>query len=629
MSRRYTIRDAIAENRIFLNRVVTIFILAIILMLGLVVRLVYLQIEGYEHYATLATKNQIKISSIPPIRGVIYDRNGVILADNLPAYNLEILPEKVKKEGDLNETLTRLQQLLAIPDKKIAEFHKQRKRRKYFEPTLFLSNLTEEKVARFAVMRPFFPGVEIKVSLARHYPQGLLTAHVVGYVGRINEKELKALPIAEYRGTHYVGKVGIEKSYETLLHGKAGYTEEETNAQGRSVNTLRKVNSQSGANLYLTLDINLQKIAYDALEEKGYNGAIVAIEIKTGDVLVFTSYPSFDPNPFVNGISRKAYRGLQDSKDRPMFNRALRGQYPPGSTIKPFMGLAGLEYKVIKSHDSLYCPGYYQLPNVKHRFRDWKRWGHGATDLNKAITQSCDVYFYSLAMTLGIDRMHKFMSKFGFGQKTGIDLIGEKSGLFPSREWKNKYKKKAWYPGNSIITGIGQGFTLTTPLQLARATATLANYGKIVTPHLVDRVIQSNYTKPASPQSNTFISLKTKNIDEVIAAMVNVIHSPSGTAKRIAKGINYQIAGKTGTAQVFTVKQNETYNRHELKKKLHDHALFISFAPANDPQIAVAVIVENGGHGGSVAAPMAAKIIKKFLANYKKQPMIDNDEKLQ
>ena len=627
MSRRYTIRDAIAENRIFLNRVVTIFILAIVLMLGLVARLVYLQIEGYEHYSTLATKNQIRISSIPPIRGVIYDRNGVVLAENLPAYNLEILPEKVKKEGDLDDTLTRLQQVLAIPDEKIAEFHKQRKRRKYFEPTPFLSNLTEEEVARFAVMRPFFPGVEIKVSLARHYPHGLLTSHVVGYVGRVNEKELKALPIAEYRGTHYVGKVGIEKSYETLLHGKAGYTEAETNAQGRSVNILRKVNSQSGANLYLTLDINLQKIAYDALE--GYNGAIVAIEIKTGDVLVFTSRPSFDPNPFVNGISRKAYRALQDSEDRPMFNRALRGQYPPGSTVKPFMGLAGLEYQVIKPRESIYCPGYYQLPNVKHRFRDWKRWGHGATDLNKAITQSCDVYFYSLAMTLGIDRMHSFMSKFGFGQKTGIDLIGEKGGLFPSREWKKKHKKKVWYPGNSIITGIGQGFTLTTPLQLARATATLANYGKIVTPYLVDRIVESNYTKLGPSQSNAIIPLKTKNIDEVIAAMVNVVHGTGGTAKRIAKGINYQIAGKTGTAQVFTVKQNETYNRYKLKKKLHDHALFISFAPVDDPQISVAVIVENGGHGGSVAAPMAAKVIKKFLANYKKQPTINDNEKLQ
>lgn len=619
MSRRYTITDAIAENRIFLNRVVAIFILAVVLMLGIVVRLVYLQIEGYEYYATLATKNQIKISSIPPIRGVIYDRNGHILAENLPAFNLEILPEKVKKRGDLAETLKKLQQLLAIPDEKIAEFHRQRKRRKYFVATPFLSNLTEEEVAKFAVMRPFFPGVDIKVSLARHYPYGLLTAHVVGYVGRINEKELKSLPIADYRGTDYIGKVGIEKSYETQLHGKVGYTEEETNAQGRSVNTLRKVESQSGANLYLTLDIELQRIAYEALE--GYNGAIVAIEIKTGDVLVFTSRPSFDPNPFVKGISRKAYQTLNNSENQPMFNRALRGQYPPGSTIKPFMGLAGLEFEVVNAHDSIYCPGYYQLPNVKHKFRDWKRWGHGSTHLNKAITQSCDVYFYRLAKTLGIDRMHSFMSKFGFGQKTGIDLIGEKKGLFPSRAWKKRSKKKAWYPGNSVITGIGQGFTLTTPLQLARATATLANYGTIVKPHLVDKIIYANETKIGPAQSWNVIPLKIKNIDTVIAAMVNVVHGQGGTAKRISTGINYQIAGKTGTAQVFTVKQNESYNRYKLDKKLHDHALFISFAPVVDPEIAVAVIVENGGHGGSVAAPMAAKVIKTFLQGYSQELM--------
>ncbi|MDQ7090898.1 MAG: penicillin-binding protein 2 [Methylococcales bacterium] len=615
MSRRYTIRDAIAEHRVFLNRVVIIFVLAIILMLGLVVRLIYLQINGHEHYSTLATKNQVKTSSIPPIRGVIYDRNGIVLAENRPTYNLEILPEKVKKDGSLEDTLTRLQQLLAIPDEKIAEFHKQRKRRKYFVATPFLTNLTEIDVARFAAMRPFFPGVEIKVSLARYYPHGLLSSHVVGYVGRINEKELKSLPIAEYRGTHYVGKVGIEKSYETLLHGKSGYTEEETNAQGRSVNTLRKVDSQSGANLYLTVDINLQKTAYDALE--GYNGAIVALDIKTGEVLAFTSRPSFDANLFVNGISFKNYRLLQDSEDRPMFNRALRGQYPPGSTVKPFIGLAGLEYGVIKSRESNYCPGYYQLPNVKHRFRDWKRWGHGATNLNKAITQSCDVYFYSLAMTLGIDKMHSFMSKFGFGQKTGIDLIGEKSGLFPSREWKKRVKKKVWYPGDSIITGIGQGFTLATPLQLAKATATLAGYGKIITPHLVSKVIESNNTRSEPRPQRETIPLKLQNVDDVIAAMVNVVHSSAGTAKRISKGINYKIAGKTGTAQVFTVKQNESYNRHKLKKKLHDHALFVSFAPVADPQIAVAVIVENGGHGGSVAAPMASKVIKQFLAEYK------------
>ncbi|MCK5871994.1 MAG: penicillin-binding protein 2, partial [Methylococcales bacterium] len=529
----------------------------------------------------------------------MYDRKGRVLAKNLPTYNLEILPEKIKGKGKegLDDTLNRLQVLLNIPDEKITEFHKQRKRLKPFMATPFLSNLTEADMARFSVMRPFFPGVEIKVSLARFYPYGLLTAHIVGYVGRINKKELKALPKQEYLGTHYVGKVGIEQSYEAQLHGKAGYTEEETNAQGRSVNTLKEVESKSGANLHLTLDIDLQKIAYDALE--GFNGAVVAIEVQTGNVLVFASRPSFDPNLFVNGISYKAYEALRDSPDRPLFNRALRGQYPPGSTVKPFMGLAGLEYNVITPYQNTSCHGYYQVPKNKHRFRDWKHWGHGATNLNKAITQSCDVYFYDLAFQLGIDRMYDFMTQFGFNQKTGLDLKGEKKGLFPSRQWKKKYRKKIWFPGDSVITGIGQGFTLATPIQLAKATATLANYGKAITPHLVDSFVESNMTKPLTFKPEKTIPLDKNNIEKVIAAMVNVVHGRGGTAGRISKGISYKIAGKTGTAQVFTVKQHETYNQHKLSKKLHDHALFVGFAPASNPQIAVSVIVEHGGHGGS------------------------------
>jgi penicillin-binding protein 2 len=347
-------------------------------------------------------------------------------------------------------------------------------------------------------------------------------------------------------------------------------------------------------------------------------GAIVAIEIKTGNILVFASRPSYNPNHFVNGISVKNYRALQDSPERPMFNRALRGQYPPGSTVKPFMGLAGLEYNVIQSRKKQYCRGQYQLPNVKHKFRDWKRSGHGATNLNKAITQSCDVYFYELARLLGIDRMHAFMTQFGFGKRTGVDLKGEKPGLFPSRAWKKKAKKTVWYPGDSVITGIGQGFTLATPLQLAKATATLANRGKVITPRLVNTLETSGKTSLPTIETEKPLKLKKENITTIINAMVNVIHGRGGTAKRLSQGIHYKIAGKTGTAQVFTVKQNETYNQHKLKKKFHDHALFVSFAPAFDPKIAVAVIVEHGGHGGSTAAPMAGKIIRSFLNDYKK-----------
>ncbi len=608
MTRYYAIKDTLAENRIFLSRVVSCFVFIILLMLGLIVRLVYLQVAGHEHYSTMAKSNRIKVLPLPPTRGIIYDRKGRILADNMPSYSLELIPEQIK---DLDETLLRLQELLDIPDEKVEQFLKQKKRAKHFASIPLLLRLTDEEVAKFAVVRPYFPGVDVHARLLRHYPYGLLTSHVVGYVGRINEKELKSLPVADYRGTHHIGKTGIEKTYESHLHGQTGLSEIETNAQGRAVKNVASEDPVPGANLYLTLDIDLQKTAYEALE--GYNGSVVAIEVKTGDVLAFTSRPGFDPNPFVYGISSQAYKALQQSNDQPLFNRALRGQYPPGSTIKPFLGLAGLEYKVINFQQQLYCPGFYQLPKLKHKYRDWKRWGHGMVNLNDAITQSCDVYFYDLARTLGIDRIHEFLQKFGFGEKTGIDIVGEKAGLLPSRAWKKKVRQQPWYPGETLITGIGQGFMQVTPLQLARAIATLANQGKVVTPHLVDRIINSNYTIDGPSQSNEQIKLSKKNVDNIISAMVNVIHGKRGTARRLKQGIDYQIAGKTGTAQVFTVKQEEKYNEDEIDFKLRDHALFIAFAPANNPQIAVAVIVENGGHGGSVAAPVAGKIMRQFL----------------
>ena len=386
MDRRFAIKDSIAEGRIFLSRVVAAFTLIILIMIGLVVRLVYLQIVGHEHYATMSKDNRIKIAPLPPTRGIIYDRFGRMLAQNVPTYSLELTPERIE---NLDETLKNLQQLLAISDEKIEQFQKLRKRNKAFTSSPLLQNLTEEEVAKFAVVRPYYPGVDVYVRLVRQYPYADLAAHVVGYVGRINEQELKTLPVAEYRGTDFIGKNGIEKTYENQLHGIAGYEEIETNAQARAVNTVATTEPIAGANIYLSLDIDLQKIAYDALHE--YNGAAVAIEIKTGGVLVFASRPGFDPNPFVAGISAKEYKALQESDDQPLYNRALRGQYPPGSTAKPFLGLAGLEYGVTDFGHSLFCPGYYRLPNVEHKYRDWKKWGHGTVSMNEAITQSCDV----------------------------------------------------------------------------------------------------------------------------------------------------------------------------------------------------------------------------------------------
>ena len=608
MSNMYAIKDHSFENQLYINRIVVAFIAIILLTSGLITRLVYLQIVGHEHYSLLAKDNSIKIVPLIPTRGMIYDRHGKVLAENTPSYSLEVIPEQIK---NMDDTLLRLQKLLDISNEEIDQFQKLRKRQKRFASTPLILSMSDEELAKFAVVRPYFPGVDIHTQLVRHYPYSDLAAHVVGYVGRINEAELKELPIAEYRGSSHIGKLGIERSYENELHGKTGYAEIETNVQARLLNTLNEVNPDPGANLYLTLDIDLQKTAYDALA--GFNGAVVAIDIKTGGVLAFVSRPGFDPNPFVVGIANEDYQDLQSSENQPLYNRALRGLYPPGSTIKPFIALAGLEYAAISPEQKLYCPGYYQIPGVTHKYRDWKKGGHGSVDLNQAITESCDVYFYRLAATLGIDNMYSFLQKFGFGEKSGIDLMGEKSGLLPSREWKREQKNQAWYPGETLITGIGQGYLQVTPVQLARATATLANKGKVVTPFLVNKIVNVQGTRPGVEHGNNIIPLNPSNVNSVIDAMINVVHSAHGTAKGINKDISYQIAGKTGTAQVMGIKQGAKYNENNIDFKFRDHALFVSFAPANDPKIAVAVVVENGGHGGSVAAPIAGQVIKQFL----------------
>ncbi|GAB6141668.1 penicillin-binding protein 2 [Methylosoma difficile] len=612
MSNSFYVKDNSVETRLFFNRIVAAFIVIILLTSGLIVRLIYLQIVGHEHYASLAKDNSIKIMPIVPSRGMIYDRNGKILAENRSSYSLEIIPEQTP---NIDDTLKRLQVLLDIPDEKIDAYQKQRKRQKPFTSTPLLIGLNDQELAKFAVVRPYFPGVDIRTRLVRYYPYGELTSHVVGYVGRINETELKELPVAEYRGSSHIGKLGIESAYEVELHGKTGYAEIETNVQARPLNTLSENNAYAGSDLYLTLDIDLQKTAYEALGN--YNGAVVALDIKTGGVLAFASRPGFDPNPFVVGIDNASYQALQGSENQPLYNRALRGLYPPGSTMKPFIALAGLEYDTINAQQKLFCPGYYQLPGVSHKYRDWKRGGHGSVNLNQAITESCDVYFYRLASMLGIDNLHAFLQKFGFGEKSGIDLLGEKPGILPSREWKLAQKNRVWYPGDTLITGIGQGYHQVTPLQLARATATLANRGNIVTPFLVDRLVTAKETRPGPEAHKGSIPLKSANINSVIEGMVNVVHSQHGTAKGINKNIAYQIAGKTGTAQVMGIKQNARYNENEIDFKYRDHALFIAFAPVDNPKIAVAVIAENGGHGGSVAAPIAGAVIKQYL---KEQP---------
>jgi penicillin-binding protein 2 len=618
MSSLYSVTDKTAESRVFHSRIIVAFALIFLLTTVLVARLMYLQIVGHEEYALRAKNNSVKMVPLAPGRGLIYDRKGKVLAENTPSYNLELIPEQIT---DLDGTLAKLKELLAISDDKIEAFHKLRKHQKRFTSLPLLLNMNDLELAKFAVVRPFFPGVDIRTQQVRHYPYGDLASHVIGYVGRINEAEAKDLPVAEYRGSTHIGKLGIEGSYEAELHGKAGYAEIETNVQARSLDTLHETAPEPGANLYLTLVIDLQKTAYDALEK--YNGAVVAIDVKSSGVLVFASRPGFDPNPFVVGIGNDAYQALKTSENQPLYNRALRGLYPPGSTIKPFIALAGLEYSAIGAQQKLYCPGFYQLPGGGHKFRDWRKGGHGSVNLNQAITQSCDVYFYRLAGTLGIDRVHEFLQQFGFGEKSGIDLDGEKQGTLPSRQWKQDHKKGLWGGGDTIITGIGQGFHQVTPLQLARASATLANNGKLATPFLVDKVVSAHETKQGKALGKPgAIALNQDNVNKVVAAMVNVIHSKAGTAKGIAgsTGGRYFIAGKTGTAQVINIKQGAKYNEHAIDFKYRDHALFIAFAPANDPEIAVAVIAENGGHGGSVAAPIAAKVMKQYLNRRKPKP---------
>ncbi len=604
------------DTRIFTNRAILALVFVLLLTLVLVARLVYLQVLSHEHFTTLSQKNRVTIYPVPPTRGLIYDRNGVVLAENIPTFRLELIPERIK---DIDATISELRKLLPIDNAAIERFHKERKRRRSFNSIPLRFQLSDEEVAVFAVNRYRFPGVDIKAGLTRHYPAGSLMAHVVGYVGRISEADLQTINSANYRGSTHIGKTGIERSYEASLHGTVGYQQVETDVLGRKLRILDQTAPVPGQNLHLSIDANLQQIAVDALGEE--NGAVVALDPRNGEVLALVSLPGYDPNLFVSGIKSKDYSKLRDSPDRPLFNRAIRGQYPPGSTIKPFIGLAGLELGKIEENSGLFCRGAY-VPEFqsKRPYRDWKRSGHGYTDLEKSIVESCDVYYYELAYRLGIDQMSDFLEKFGFGSKTGIDLPGEAAGLLPSREWKRRNRQQPWYPGETLITGIGQGYTLTTPLQLAVTTATLAINGKHLQPTLIHNIEYPD-TGLREHQKIRIVNnvpvVDPYNWSAIKHAMFQVVHGQHGTARRIANS-DYRIAGKTGTSQVFGLKKDETYDAEKLAKKLRDHALFVAFAPAEDPRIAIAVIVENGGSGGAIASPIASKVISAFMTGEKK-----------
>ena len=606
-----TIKDYLFESRLFMQRSIQALVFAALLLAALVGRLIYLQVVAHEHFITLSDDNRIKILPLPPNRGLIFDRNGLILADNLPSYRLEITPEQVR---DMQGTLDRLAQLVNIRDVDRKRFDNLRARTPAFKPVPLRFHLSDEEVARFAIDRHKFPGVDIVAGLSRHYPHGPLAAHALGYVGRVDERDLQRIDASNYSGTTHIGKVGIEKTYEDVLHGKVGFSQVETNAEGRVLRTLVRTPPVPGENLYLTLDAELQNVAEQAFGDNA--GAAVVIDPNNGDVLAFVSKPTYDPNLFVNGIDTETYHALNTDPQRPLFNRALRGQYPPGSTIKPFVGLGGLEQGITSPQAHTYCPGFYQLPGKDRKYRDWKRTGHGTVDLHSAIAESCDVYFYDLALSMGIDRLHEYLSQFGFGTATGIDISGELGGLMPSRDWKRGARSEPWFPGETLITGIGQGFVLTTPVQLASATATLARYGHRLRPHIVAST--QKYDDPGlTPLAvETLLDIPVgdrHHWSDVIDAMREVVHGKRGTARKIGIDIEYDIAGKTGTAQVFGLKEEEKYDADKLAKKLHDHSLFIAFAPVDEPMVAIAIVVEHGGSGSAVAAPIARIILDKFL----------------
>ncbi len=586
--------------------------LVVLLLTGvLVARLYYLQVVQFEYHSTLAENNRIHVQPIPPSRGLIFDRNGVIIADNRPSFSLTLTRERA---GDWQAVLDVVVEVLELGAEERELFEKRvRQGRRPFEPVPVLFELSEEQIARIAINQFRLPGVEVAARLVRHYPLGEHFAHSIGYVGRINEQELKSLDPVSYAGTHHIGKTGIERFYEDALHGEVGYEEVETNARGRVLRVLKRTDPLPGKDIVLTLDAHLQEAAELALG--GRRGAVVAIQPATGEVLAMVSQPSFDPNPFVTGIGFKAYAELRDSIDRPLYNRVLRGLYPPGSTIKPMVALAGLDAGVVTPSSRVFDPGFYQLPNHSHKYRNWNRTGDGWVNLELAIARSNDTYFYELAHRMGIDRLHDYMSRFGLGQRVALDMFEETAGLMPSRDWKRARYRQAWYPGETLILGIGQGYMQTTPLQLAQAVTLMATRGKWIRPRLAKSI---DGAPPLDQQPMPDIVLRDpKAWDHANFGMEQVMHGPRGTAKKVGDAAAYRIAGKSGTAQVVAIKQGEKYDRNKVAERHRDHALFVAFAPVGNPQIAVAVMVENGESGSGVAAPVVKQVMDAWLLDDK------------
>lgn len=606
------LRDFAAEKRRVQGRILMVAFIALVTAVLLGSRMAVLQLIDYDRYAARSQDNRIRLAPIDPPRGLITDRNGQILAENRPAFNVGVIPEQV---ADMSGLLQQLGDVIRLEPSDLERFETLRRRSRAFQEITLKSDLTDTEIARLAVNRHRFPGVEIQPHLARHYPFGSVASHVIGYVGRINEQELQNSDRQQYRNASVVGKTGIERQYEQRLQGYLGISHVETNASGRPLQVLQRTPPQAGENIQLTLDIDLQRIAEEALGS--WRGAIVALEPRSGEVLALASAPGFNPNQMVTGLDQATFRGLASAPSQPLFNRAISGRYPPGSIVKPFLGAAGLAAGSMGINETLYCTGTYNLPNVSRTWRDWRPEGHGRIDFTQSVAQSCDIYFYELANRMGIDQMHDWMTRFGFGLSTDIDMPGERTGIMPSTEWKRARLGEAWFPGETLNVGIGQGFMLATPLQMAASTAMMANRGRPVRPHLLKN---SPDERPASVHE-PLVFEDEQYWQLAIDSMIETMHGRRGTARAVGANLRYTMAGKTGTAQVIGIGADEEYDEDAIAEQFRDHAVFIAFAPAEDPRIAVSVLVENGGSGSATAAPMAATVINAWL-----EQLEENDE---
>ncbi|AHG80673.1 Penicillin-binding protein 2 [Mannheimia varigena USDA-ARS-USMARC-1388] len=629
-NQREKVRDGQAESNLYARRALVAFVGVLALTGVLLANLYHLQVVNYNDYQTRSNGNRIKLLPVPPARGLIYDRNGKVLAENLTYFGLFIVPEKTE---NIEQTLEELREVVGLTDEDIENYNKEKKRTSRYTPIMLKGNLNETQMARFAVNQYRFPSLDVQAYYKRNYPYGELLTHIIGYVAKINESDKKKLQeegkFGNYAGSHDMGKLGIEKFYEDQLHGITGFEEVEINNRGKVIRKLRDQPGVAGSSIRLSIDVELQQYVMSLIAN--YKGAVVVLDPRDSSILAMVSNPSYDNNLFVGGISGKDYKALLDDPNRPLYSRVTQGTYPPASTIKAFMAVAGLEEGLITPTTTISDPGYWILPGTTQRYRDWKRSGHGATNVNKAITESSDTFFYQLAYKMGIDKMSEWMKKFGFGVKTGIDIFEESAGVMPTREWKQKRYKKPWVQGDTIPVGIGQGYWISTPLQLAKATAVLINNGRVNTPHLMLEVQSSN---SVTPYQDPLLYEDIKGVPDSYwnlakLGMYNVNHASNGTARKVFASAFYHSAGKTGTAQVFNL-NGKNYDKNAIKKELHDHAWYIGYAPYENPTMVVALILENAGGGSSAAAPVARQIMDYVLRKgVSEQPNLQNSEKNQ